>query len=217
MRKYIYADEAGNFDFSNKPGASRYFILTTVLIDDHQIESELLDLRRELVWENHNLPGPFHATTDQQVVRDRVFELLSRHDFRVDATIFEKRKVLPRVAHEEEVFYRYAWFYHMNHIARRVGTAPDELMVIASSIGTKRKFMNFRYAVQEVIHQTSPTGSIRVDMWPAAVEPCLQAADYCCWAIQRKWERGDFRSYDLLRPKIRSEYDLLAPQSTVYY
>ena len=49
MRKYIYADEAGNFDFSNKPGGSRYFILTTVLIEDHRIESELLDLRRELV------------------------------------------------------------------------------------------------------------------------------------------------------------------------
>ena len=217
MRKYIYADEAGNFDFSNKSGASQYFILTTVLIEDHQIESELLDLRRELVWEGYNLPGPFHATTDQQAVRDRVFELLSNHDFRVDATIFEKRKVLPRITLEEEDFYRYAWFYHMKYVARRVVNTPDELMVIASSIGTKRKFMNFRYAVREVIHQTSPTGSIRVDMWPAAVEPCLQAADYCCWAIQRKWERDDYRSYDLIRPKIRSEYDQLAQESNVYY
>lgn len=186
MRKYIYADEAGNFDFSNRSGASRYFILTTVLIEDHRIESELLDLRRELVWENHNLPGPFHVTTDQQAVRDRVFELLSTYDFRVDATILEKRKVLPRVTLDEEAFYRYAWFYHMKYVARRVATTPDELMVIASSIGTRRKLMNFRYAVQEVIHQTSPTGNIRVDMWPAAVAPCLQAADYCCWAIQRK-------------------------------
>ena len=217
MRKYIYADEAGNFDFSNKPGASRYFILTTVLIENHRIEADLLDLRRDLVWENHNLPGPFHATTDQQVVRDRVFELLSKHDFRVDATIFEKRKVLPRVTLEEEAFYRYAWFYHMIYVARRVVTALDELMVIASSIGTRRKLRNFRYAVQEVVNQASPTGSIRVDMWPAAVEPCLQVADYCCWAIQRKWERGDDRSYGLIRPKIRSEYDLLAPEGTVYY
>ena len=217
MRKYIYADEAGNFDFSHKPGASRYFILTTVLFEDHQIESELLDLRRELVWENHNLPGPFHATTDMQLLRDRVFDLLQVHEFRVDATIFEKRKVLPRVTLEEEAFYRYAWFYHMNYVASHIAATPDELMVIASSIGTRRKLMNFRYAVQEVIHQTSPASSIRVDMWPAAVEPCLQVADYCCWAIQRKWERGDSRSYDLIRPKIRSEYDLLAQQSNVYY
>ena len=27
MRTHIYADESGNFDFTNGPGASRYFIL----------------------------------------------------------------------------------------------------------------------------------------------------------------------------------------------
>ena len=155
MRKYIYADEAGNFDFSNKPGASRYFILATVLIEDHQIESELLDLRRELVWENHNLPGPFHATTDQQVVRDRVFELLSRHDFRVDATILEKRKAVPRTRPTEEAFYKFAWFYHMKHVANRVASRFDDLFVIAASIGEKKKLAAFRFGVQDVVQQTS--------------------------------------------------------------
>lgn len=217
MRKYIYADEAGNFDFSNGRGASRYFILTTVLFEDHGIETDLLDLRRELVWEGHNLPGAFHATKDRQVIRDRVFDLLKAHEFRIDATILEKRKVFPRVTQEEETFYRYAWFYHMSYVAPRVAKRPDELMVIASSIGTKGKFMNFRYAVQEVTRQTSTAGNIRVDMWQAAVEPCLQVADYCCWAIQRKWERGDYRSYNLIQPKILSEYDLLARESNVYY
>ena len=97
------------------------------------------------MWENHNLPGPFHATTDMQVVRDRVFELLSKHDFRVDATIFwRKRKVLPRTSclMKKRHFTRYAWFYHMKYVANRiVATQDDELMVIASSIGTRRKFM----------------------------------------------------------------------------
>ncbi len=217
MRKYIYADEAGNFDFSNKPGASRYFILTTVLIEDHQIESELLDLRRELVWENHNLPGPFHATTDQQVVRDRVFELLSNYDFRVDATILEKSKAVPRSRPTEEAFYKLAWFYHMKYVANRVATPVDDLFVIAASIGERRKLAGFRFGVQDVVKRTSWSQTIRVDMWPFAVEPCLQIADYCCWAIQRKWEGGDDRSYRLIQDRIRSEYDLFQRGTRHYY
>ena len=217
MRRYVYADEAGNFDFSRNPSASKYFVLTTVLIDDHGIESELLDLRRELVWENYNLPEAFHATTDAQSIRNRVFEVLNRHDLRIDATILEKSKAGPHVRQSEELFYKYAWFYHMRQVAPGVASGPDELMVIAASIGTKRKLRDFRYAVEDVMEQTSPTREMRVDMWQSAVDPCLQVADYCCWAIQRKWEIGDSRSYDLLSSKIHSEYDLFRRGTTHYY
>jgi hypothetical protein len=45
-------------------------------------------------------------------------------------------------------------------------------------------------------------------MWPSASDPCLWVADYCTWAIQRKWERGDTRSDDLIKDRIRSEFDI---------
>ena len=217
MRKYIYADEAGNFDFSSNRGATRYFILTTVLVEDHQIEMEMLDLRRELVWEGYNLPGPFHASTDEQLVRNRVFDVLSLYDFRVDATIIEKCKAMPRIRPTEEAFYKHAWFYHMKYLANRVALPVDDLQVIAASIGEKRKLAGFRYGVQDVLRQTSWSNTIRVDMWPFSVDPCLQVADYCCWAIQRKWERNDDRSYSLIQDKIRSEYDLFRSGTTNYY
>ena len=105
MRAYIYADESGNFDFSNQPGASRYFILASVPVADHAIETDLLELRRELAWGGEPLTGGFHATNDKQRVRDQVFAVLSRHDFRVDATILEKRKANPRLRTTEARFY----------------------------------------------------------------------------------------------------------------
>ena len=217
MRRYVYADEAGNFDFSRNPSASKYFVLTTVLIDDHGIESELLDLRRELVWENYNLPGPFHASTDEQLFRNRVFDVLSRYEFRVDATILEKSKARPHIRPTEEALYKFAWFYHMRHIANRVASPVDDLFVIAASIGEKRKLAGFRFGLQEAVQLTSRSRTVRVDMWPYSVEPCLQVADYCCWAIQRKWERGDERSYALIQNKVHSEYDLFRAGTTHYY
>lgn len=217
MRKYLYADESGDFEFSSYHRASRYFILTTALIDDHSIESAVLNLRRELAWEGVKLPRPFHATEDEQAIRDRVFAVLSRYDFRIDATVLEKRKALPNIRSTEEKFYQYAWYYHMQYVARRVASRMDELLVIAASIGTNRKMRDFRYAVEDVMQQTAPTRALQVDMWPAAVDPCLQVADYCSWAIQRKWERGDERSYNLIKDKIWSEYDLFRAGNTLFY
>ena len=146
-----------------------------------------------------------------------MFEVLGRHDLRIDTTILEKSKARPHIRESEELFYKYAWYYHMRSLAPKVASHPDELMVIAASIGTKRKLRDFRYAVEDVMEQTSPTREMRVDMWQAAVDPCLQVADYCCWAIQRKWEMGDNRSYDLIRDKIQSEYDLFRRGRTNYY
>lgn len=98
-RIHVFADEAGDFNFSVAPGASRYFILTTVTLEDCSVGDTLLALRRQLAWE-----GVEQGT-----------------------------------------------------------------------------------------------------------------ADFCCWAIQRKWERGDERSYVLIRNKVRSEFEPFRRGQTLYY
>ena len=86
MDKYVFADEAGNFDFSLGNGATRYFVLCTVSADSCAIGDDLLGLRRELGWRGLHLDQVFHATEDPQAVRDEVFGLLQESNFRVDAT-----------------------------------------------------------------------------------------------------------------------------------
>ena len=216
MRKYIYADESGNFDFSQRSDASRTFILTTALIDDHSIESELLELRRELAWDGIDLTKGFHANNDSWRVRERVFNILSKHSFRVDATILEKRKAHPGIRPETR-FYQYAWFFHMNGVVSQIVSPSDELFVISSSIGAGKKRTAFYKAVSDVVEQTSPTSDHMSVMWPAESTPCLQIADYCSWAIYRKWERADNRFYDLIRDKIETEFDLFGRGNIHYY
>jgi hypothetical protein len=46
--RYIFADEAGNFDFSLGQSASKYFVLTTIAMDDTGAGEALLNLRRHL-------------------------------------------------------------------------------------------------------------------------------------------------------------------------
>jgi hypothetical protein len=216
-RLYVFADESGNFDFSRKQDASAYFILTTLTTTSCQVGSEVLELRRHLAWEGLGLDREFHATTDQQIVRDRVFAAIDGHAFRLDSTILEKAKAQPHIRMTDAKFYRYAWYYHMRHVMPQIAQPHDEVLVVGASLGTRKQRSTFHDAVRDVILQVSPTVDYRVAYWAAASEPCLQIADYCAWAIQRKWERQDLRSYDLIKDKIKTEYDLFRAGTTVYY
>lgn len=214
--RYVFSDEAGNFDFSRGPGASRYFILGTVTAEDCRIGDELLQLRRDLGWRGIHLDKVFHATEDPQGVRDEVFKILRRGGFRIDATILEKSKAKAHLQ-EQRAMYKMAWYLHFKHVAPAVAGDSDRLFVVASSLGTKKKRATFHGAVDEVVAQVSPCASHRVAFWPAASDPCLQVVDYCVWAIQRKWERGDDRSYELIKDKISSEFDVWSIGATHYY
>lgn len=216
MDVYVFADEAGNFDFSRGRGASRYFTLVTVTLKTCEIGNRLLALRRDLGWRGIHLNSVFHATEDPQSVRDEVFELIGSADFRIDATLLEKSKAQPHLCDDESI-YKMAWYLHLKHVAPQVVGHSDRLFVVAAGIGTKRKRGRFYDAVYDVVSQVARCRSYRVAFWPASNEPCLQVADYCTWAIQRKWERGDTRSYDLISDKIATEFDVWSAGQTHYY
>jgi hypothetical protein len=106
-------------------------------------------------------------------------------------------------------------------MAKRIVGTGTELMLTAASIGTRKGQATFTACVNDVLAQTSP---LPRDQWvtslcPSAADPCLQIADYCIWAIQRKWESNgaDVRSYDLIRRKIAYEYDLWAHGPRHFY
>jgi Protein of unknown function (DUF3800) len=215
-RVYLFADEAGNFDFSVTRGASRYFILGSVTVESPQIGADLLALRRELAWQGHGLDSAFHATEDKQVVRDRVFELIAAADLRVDATVLDKRKTQPQYADDPEAFYRLAWYLHLKYVAPRVTRRDDQLMVVAATLGTKKRRKAVRESLTEVVRQTTRC-RCQLAQWSAESDPCLQVADYCTWAIQRAYERTDQRSYELVRDKIASEFEPFARSEKLFY
>ncbi|MDE2727510.1 MAG: DUF3800 domain-containing protein [Gemmatimonadota bacterium] len=41
----------------------------------------------------------------------------------------------------------------------------------------------------------------------------LQVADYCCWAIFRKWQTGENAWYDHIKPAVRNELELFRDRS----
>ena len=206
-RLYMFADEAGDFEFARKANVSKYFILCTIAMESCSIADDLLSLRRELIWEGHALGDCFHCTSDAQAVRDEVFQVLCAHKFNIQATIMEKSKAQPQVRISRARFYKYGWYYHFKYGAPHELRNGYDLLITTASLGTGKEKSAFSNAVQDVMRQTVKGGVI-TNFTHAAADPCVQAADYCAWAIQRKWERNDSRSYDLIKDRISYEFDL---------
>lgn len=217
-RLYLFADEAGNFDFRVGNNISKYFIVCTVVMPSFDAAGDLLELKRELAWEQCPIGDFFHATTDKNAIKDRVFAAILDHEFTVQATIMEKRKAAPRIRPTHHRFYQYGWYYHFCHAMPDALKGCDELHVTAASVGTKRGQQAFTDAVRDVIRQTEgKKRRVRSSFWPSATDPCLQIADYCTWAIQRKWEKGETAYYDLIQGRISYEYDMFKKGTTYYY
>jgi uncharacterized protein DUF3800 len=185
-RKNLFVDESGNFDFSRKAGATRYFILTAVTLQNcSEVNTKFHELRHQMAWEGHDHPGPYHAAHDPAPVRERVFGLIETLDCRIDVLVLDKAKAMPHIRSTPERFYQHAWFYLMRFVSRQL--ACSELLVVSASLGNKKtKREAFYQAVREVMKQVGRM-TYRTACWDASSDSCLQVADYCGWAQTAGW------------------------------
>lgn len=128
---------------------------------------------------------------------------------RIDATIVAKSSVSAAMQAGHQL-YRYAWHQHFSRIADEIAGPGDRLLAVASDLGTRKRRGAFHLAVHDAV-RASARCTHRVAFWPNMSEPCLVVADYCTWAIQRRWERNDGRSHALIASKIASEVQTPAP------
>ena len=129
----------------------------------------------------------------------------------------EKCKAQPQVRESKPRFYQYVYFYHFKFGVSRHIHNDSETLVTTASLGTRKEKTAFEDAVADVMRQTHRARAWKADFMPCHADPCLQVADYCAWAIQRKWERGDNRAYELIKDRITYEYDLWARGGHNYY
>lgn len=215
---YIFLDEAGNFDFS--PSGTPYFILGSLTKErPFKAYQELTDLKYDLIEQGTDVEH-FHASEDRQEVRNNVFQIIAGNlqGCKVDATIIEKRKTAPSL-HDSAKFYPKMLGYHLRYILERVNWGGvAEVVVITDRIPVVKKRQAVEKAVKLTLADMLPKGAIyRVLHHDSKSNFDLQIADYCTWALHRKWTQGDERSYKLIHPAIRSEFDIFRSGTQQFY
>ncbi len=216
---FIFADEAGDFVFKRKKGASKYFILCTVSAPVWTISDRLLAVRRNLALKGEADRDKLHATSDLQEIRNEIFAIIQEEDFRIDATIMEKSKAQKQLRVSHHRFYQYAWYYHFKHIGPKMARQCEKMLITAAALGERKTKAAFKAAVNETIQQVLSRDRWEVAFHESAKDPLLWVADYCAWAIQKKWESNgeERRSFDLIQKKVATEFDLFKPGGEHFY
>ncbi len=211
----IFIDESGSFDFSRK--GSRYFILTAVAaVDCASIYSDFFAVKHAVGCEE------FHATEDLQAVRDRMYDFLEQHCrhgcFTIDSIIAQKNKVNP-VIREDAVFYSKLLRILLKWVFRaRATNGIDLINVWAARIGTQRKRNVFEKTVKTYLsHDLETRVPYQLLIHSSASHPLLQVADYCCWAVAKKWKDNELRPYQKIQRALKTEFDVFRIGRTEYY
>jgi len=223
---FIFIDESGNFDFS--PNGTKYFVLSAVSTLSPLGKERLEEIKYELMKNGINLEY-FHAAEDRQIVRNQVYSFIERlEDIEIDSVIVQKNKTNPSLyismkkknSKKGEKLYTKVLQNLLQYIFCRYdnSTKIDQVVVVLSSIfdANKRKLIEKTIKVYLKQIYSKP---FYLYFHENRSDKNTQIADYCCWAIYRKWTDGEIRPYNAVKKgnKIKSEFDIFKTGSTIYY
>lgn len=155
----------------------------------------------------------FHAKDDLPEVRREVFKVLERHDFSFYAVVRTMAAVARRVKarNERDPTYRYRPTELYDSAVRRLfdrklHTQPAfDVMFASRGKARTQALREHLLRAQAGTHKatgTFPHAAIHVRAVPAHQHAGLQVADYCLWALQRLFTKGEDRFLSLIWPKV---------------
>ena len=217
-RLYIFLDEAGNLDFS--PNGTRYFALGSVTKErPFHAYQELTELKYDTIEQGVDLEY-FHAAEDKQATRNRVFGIIQKHlaGVRVDVLLVEKRKTAPAMQTNDQFYPHMLGQLIRAILAQHTLSDFAEVIVFTDRLPVQRKRSAIEKAVKLTLASCLPPATRYRVLHHDSKSNCdLQIADYCTWAVYRKWSLGDQRSFLLIAPAVISEWDFFQAETTAYY
>jgi len=155
----------------------------------------------------------FHAKDDLPEVRREVFKVLEQHDFSFYAVVRTMSAVARRVKelNERDPTYRYRPTELYDSAVRRLfdkklHTRPAFDVIFASRGKARTQALRAHLLIAQAASRkaagTYPDAAIHVRAMPSHQHAGLQVADYCLWALQRLFTKGDDRFLSLIWPKV---------------
>lgn len=215
---HVHLDESGDLNFSAR-GTKYYIFAAAWTYDPAPLALDLTALRFSLLKQGRDIQA-FHAAEDKQAHRDAVVSLLAGHDaWQYAAIVVEKAKVYPPLREPHRFYPRFASmvlrFIFRGHVEAGTGT----VLIFTDALPIRKE----REAAEKAIKlacRAALDRRIRFESYHhhRASNAWIQAADYCSWAVFRKWEQGDARTYDQLRARLAArELDVLRHGTTTHY
>ncbi len=230
IKMYYFFDEAGDPQILGRKGCdlvargcvSKVFIVGVLAVKEpKEFRKGLIQLQQEVVGDEYlkDIPSvskstsvQFHACMDCPEVREKVYRFLKTQDFKFQCIVARKKLELFRKKFDlkEARIYKYL----VSKLLENRLHLYSEIDCYFSSMGNVVRQDNMQEAINDAIlafktkWNKENANNIRVIIQKNSEEPLLWAVDYVLWAVQRAYEKGEFRYYNYLKDKMSLIIDI---------
>lgn len=155
----------------------------------------------------------FHAKDDIPEVRERFFRYIKSLNCSFEAVVARKLPALYENKHQNNESYFYADL--LSHLLKNKLGNHEKLVLNIASRGKSTKNHNLDLALlkaKERAQKSHPnkeqTTKVVFNVSDQTKDPLLNIADYFCWVVQRVFERGDVRYYNIMKDQISTVIDI---------
>lgn len=153
-----------------------------------------------------------HAYHSDAMTKKRILRSMAElDDLNILCIVLNKKKVYIDLRKQKNYLYNYAVNILLDRLHNKKVVKNNDKISIYIDQRETNKFLkkNFEdYLRDNLMKRGNNNFEIRIR--PSHAEKCLQAVDFISWAIFRKYEKGDYEFYELIKRKIIEE-NLLFP------
>lgn len=226
---YFFVDESGDTTFYDRKGnwivgaengSSKILLMGFIRTTEPELlRKELNKLKIDILNDDYLKDVPsinktkiaFHAKDDCAEVRYKVFQLLKDLPFSCNIVVARKtEKVFEKFNGNTQNLYDSL----ITHLFKNILQLSSNNYIYIATRGSKKRQEPLEEAIhtsilytESKLHHTINSSQKVLPQTPSG-EPCLQIVDYCNWAIQRAFLKGEMRYFNYLKEKYGLIVDL---------
>ena len=187
---YIYLDESGNFDFTDK-GTPFLLLCAMTTTQPATTQQPLQELKYKLLEDGTDIEG-FHATEDEQRVRDLVFKSIGGLDGIGFHYAYIDKKRLSADQKNDALIYELLSKKILDHcLSLEIAIEADKIIVIFDKVFNARGQKKQKALIKPVLAATGKPYWLYFHR--IMLDFNAQIADYGAWALYVKLSRNEKR------------------------
>lgn len=202
---YIFLDESGDLGFGKR--SSKWFLFTLAIVDDERSLERVVKKVWRTIHKKHKHVGELHASHEKDVTRTRMLQMLAEiESLKIITIILNKEKVHLDLQNQKNYLYNYTAnivldrLINTNHFDR-----DHNISLVVDRKDTKKSLReNFISYITNAMHKRDHK-KFEMSLVASHEDKNLQAVDFISWAIFRKYEKGDYEFYEIIKSKIIDE------------
>lgn len=184
---YMYIDESGNLDFG--PNGTKYFILTCMVARrPFNLANSLSSFKHDCIEKEGFQAEKFHACQDVNAVKSGVVDLISNSSGVSAYSVYIEKAAVDSELRSPDNLYSRAFECMVSEVYDNEGANAELAVVITDLLPQDAKRSQVTKPLKKFMKSFFNKNGVPYILLhlPSCSDMNLQAADYLCWAYQRK-------------------------------